>query len=63
MTDELTLAGYRVWEAFAVSEVLHLIEHEDIDGVVWAPDVHNRKRAMIALISEIIAEEEAVVLG
>jgi hypothetical protein len=43
LTDELTLAGYRVWEAFAISEVLHLIEHEDIDCVVLAPDVHNRK--------------------
>jgi hypothetical protein len=43
LSDELTLAGYRVWEAFAVSEVLHLIEYEDIDCVVLAPDVRNRK--------------------
>jgi len=37
--DDLLRAGYRVWEALAVSEVLHLCEHEDVDAVVIAPDV------------------------
>ena len=32
--DELTLAGYRVFEALAISEVLYLQEHENIDAVV-----------------------------
>ncbi len=32
--DELTLAGYRVFEALAISEVLYLQEHENINVVV-----------------------------
>ena len=32
--DELTLAGYRVFEALALSEVLYLQEHENIDLVI-----------------------------
>lgn len=39
MGDALNVAGYRVWEALAVSEVLHLIEHQRVDAVVIAPDV------------------------
>ena len=38
LTDALTVAGYRVWEALSVSEVLHLCEHEQIDAVVIAPE-------------------------
>jgi hypothetical protein len=37
--DDLLRAGYRVWEALAVSEVLHLCEHENVDTVVIAPEV------------------------
>jgi hypothetical protein len=48
LSDELTLAGYRVWEAFAISEVLHLIEHEDVDCVVVAADVVDAKKKIIA---------------
>jgi len=36
----LTTAGCRVFEALAKSEVLHLCEHDDIDLIVIAPDVH-----------------------
>lgn len=32
--DELTLAGYRVFEALAISEVLYLQEQESIDAVI-----------------------------
>ena len=32
--DELTLAGYRLFEALALSEVQYLQEHEAIDAVV-----------------------------
>ena len=41
MASELTLAGYAVWEALAVSEVLYLCEHHNIDVVVIAPDVED----------------------
>ena len=34
--DPLTLAGYKVWEALSVSEVLHLCEYQRIDAVVIA---------------------------
>ncbi|HWY67783.1 MAG TPA: hypothetical protein VNX88_03910 [Terriglobales bacterium] len=37
--DELSLAGYRVFEALAISEVLHLQEHEKIDAVIIGADV------------------------
>jgi len=38
LTLSLELAGSRVFEALAISEVLHLYEHESIDCVVIAPD-------------------------
>jgi hypothetical protein len=39
MASELIMAGYQVYEALAVSEVLYLCEHYKIDGVVIAADV------------------------
>jgi hypothetical protein len=39
LADDLTLAGYRVIEARAVSEVLYLCEQHDIDAVVISADV------------------------
>ena len=39
MAGELTLAGYSVWEALSVSEVLHLCEHQRIDVVVVAAGI------------------------
>jgi hypothetical protein len=38
MASDLTLAGYTVWEALAVSEVPYLCEHESVDVVVIGPD-------------------------
>lgn len=35
------MAGYEVYEALAVSEVLYLCEHHWIDAVVIAPDVED----------------------
>ena len=39
MAEALIRAGYQVYEAFAVSEVLYLFEHHKIDAVVIASDV------------------------
>ena len=39
LASDLMLAGYRVFEALAVSEVLHLCENEDVDVVVIGADV------------------------
>jgi hypothetical protein len=39
MGSDLTLAGYTVWEALAVSEVLYLCEQKNVDVVVIAPEV------------------------
>lgn len=39
MGDALNVAGYRVWEALAVSEVLYLCEQERVDAVVIGSDV------------------------
>lgn len=44
LTDELTLAGFRLWEALAVSEIKYLCETEDVDGLVLAHDVPHRKK-------------------
>jgi hypothetical protein len=41
IATELTLAGYTVWKALAVSEVLYLCEHENVDVVVIGPDVED----------------------
>lgn len=37
--DQLTLAGYRVFEALAISEVLYLQARENIDAVIIGSDV------------------------
>ena len=41
LADDLMLAGYKVFEALAVSEVLFLFETEQIDVVVIGPDVED----------------------
>ena len=41
LADSLERAGFRVFEALAVSEVLHLCEQEHIDIVVIAADVES----------------------
>jgi hypothetical protein len=41
MASDLMLAGYAIWEALAVSEVLYLCEHHNIDVVVIAPEVED----------------------
>lgn len=43
LTDELMLAGFRVWEALEESEIKHLCQTEDIDGIALAYDVPWRK--------------------
>jgi predicted GTPase len=44
LTDELILAGFRMWEALAESEIKYLCETEDVDALVLAHDVPHRKR-------------------
>lgn len=39
LEDDLILAGYRVFAALEVSEILHLCETEDIDAIFIGPDV------------------------
>lgn len=39
LADNLMRAGYRVFEALAVSEVLHLCEHHEIDAIIVTADV------------------------
>lgn len=48
VSDALSLSGYRVFEALAVSEVLHLCEHLDIDCVVIASDVSDEAARVVA---------------
>jgi hypothetical protein len=43
LTEELSRAGFRVWEAMEESEIKHLCATEDIDGIVLAYDVPWRK--------------------
>ena len=43
LTDELTSAGYRVFKALAVSEVLHICETESIDIVVIDANVDEQR--------------------
>jgi hypothetical protein len=48
LSQALELAGHRVSEALAVSEVLHLCEHEDIDCVVISSDVSDEAAKVVA---------------
>ncbi len=41
LAADLMLAGYTVWEALAVSEVLYLCEQHNIDLIVIAPNVED----------------------
>ena len=43
MASELSCAGYKVWEAESVSEVLYLCEHDQVDAVVIGPDVEDQE--------------------
>ena len=43
LTEELSRAGFRVWEPLEESEIKHLCQTEDIDGIVLAHDVPWRK--------------------
>jgi hypothetical protein len=43
MASDLTVAGYKVWEALSVSEVLYLCEHDPVDIVVIASDVEDQE--------------------
>jgi len=44
LTEELSQAGFRVWEALEESEIKHLCQTEDIDGIVLAHGVPWRKQ-------------------
>jgi len=41
LADELTGAGYCVWEALAVSEALHLCEMHPVDAIIIGADVED----------------------
>ena len=45
--DELIQAGYQVWEAMAISEVLHLLATERIDIVVIAPEIDEARARVV----------------
>lgn len=47
LTAQLERAGHKGFEALAVSEVLHLIEYERIDAVLFAPEISEGRRAPI----------------
>jgi hypothetical protein len=53
--DELTLAGYRVFEALAISEVLYLQEHENIDAVIVGADVEEQEEKVRQLRGIVLA--------
>jgi hypothetical protein len=49
MADDLIRAGYNVYEALDVSEVLHLCEYRQIDAVVIAPEVEDKELIEVQL--------------
>jgi hypothetical protein len=49
MASDLTMAGYKVWEALSVSEVLYLCEHDPVDIVVIASDVEDQEMIEVQL--------------
>ena len=46
---QLERAGHRVWEALSVTEVLYLLENNDIDVIVIGPDVEDPEMAQIQI--------------
>jgi hypothetical protein len=49
LADELIRHGHTVYEALAVSEVLHLCEHHDIDIVIIAPEIDDPELVEVQL--------------
>jgi hypothetical protein len=49
MAEDLALAGYIIYEALEVSEVLHLCEYRQIDAVVIAPEVEDKQLIEVQL--------------
>jgi hypothetical protein len=49
VSDDLQMAGYEVFEALEISEVLHLCEHQRIDVVVIASDIEDQDKVEIQL--------------
>jgi hypothetical protein len=49
LADDLIRAGYNVYEALDVSEVLHLCEYRQIDAVVIAPEVEDKELIEVQL--------------
>jgi hypothetical protein len=47
LTAELERAGHTVFEALALSEVLRLIDRENVDAVLFAPEISQERRAPI----------------
>ncbi len=47
LTQNLASAGYRVWEALALSEVTFLCDNEDIDAVVIRSEVDDQRAAVL----------------
>ena len=43
IASDLSCAGYKVWEAGSVSEVLYLCEHDQVDAVLIGPDVEDQE--------------------
>ena len=41
MTDDLMLAGHRVWKCRSVSDALYICEQQWVDAVVIAPEVED----------------------
>ncbi len=46
---DLIVAGYEVFEALEISEVMHLCEHKKIDMVVIASDVEDQDMVEVQL--------------
>lgn len=64
LADDMVRAGYRVFEAQAVSDALYLCESEGVDVMVVAPDVEDldvtevqMRRITIRLTPEATAKE------
>lgn len=49
VSNDLQAAGCQVFEAFEISEVWFLCEHETIDVVVIAPDIEDQDQTVIQL--------------
>ena len=63
LADELILAGYEVFEALAISEVLHLAEYHDVSAIIITAEYIAAEYYDLFALNEISQHKFIIKLG